>query len=299
MLLMDDLNVINDMNIFNVLSEAIQVLASCGCASPGLDAEVLLSACLKKDRTHFHIDREQPLTEKDLQEYRRCIERRSCGEPVAYIVGKKEFWSLPFEVNSHVLVPRPETEILVEEVLKVCSGMKTGNLIILEIGTGCGAISISLAHELKNAQIIATDISQEAIKVALRNAQINDVANQISFLSGNLFEPVSGKFDIIVSNPPYISKEEYDRLPTGVRDFEPELALLSGADGTAFHREIIKAGGIHLKPGGWSFIEIGAGQKDMVENMLNESSLYDNITFRADYAGIERVAIARRVTTGG
>jgi release factor glutamine methyltransferase len=299
MLLMDDLNVISEMNILNALNEAVHVLKSCRCASPGLDAEVLLSACLKKDRTRFHIDREQSLTENELQEFRRCIERRRSGEPVAYIVGKKEFWSLPFEVNKHVLVPRPETEILVEEVLTVCSGMKTGNLRILEIGTGCGAISVSLAHELKNAQIIATDISQEAIKVASRNAQINDVANQISFLWGNLFEPVSGKFDIIVSNPPYISKEEYDRLPTGVRDFEPESALLAGADGTAFHREIIKAGGIHLKPGGWSFMEIGAGQKEMVEYMLNESNLYDNIAFRDDYAGIERVAIARRVTTGG
>jgi len=298
-LFVDDLNVINNMNILNTLNEAIHVLASCGCASPGLDAEVLLSACLKKDRTHFHIDREQSLTENELQEFRRCIERRRSGEPVAYIVGRKEFWSLPFEVNKHVLVPRPETEILVEEVLKVCSGLKTGNLRILEIGTGCGAISVSLAYELKNAQIIATDISQEAIKVASKNAQINDVANQISFLSGNLFEPVSGKFDIIVSNPPYISKEEYDCLPSGVRDFEPELALLSGADGTSFHKKIIKAGGIYLKPGGWSFMEIGAGQKEMVEYMLNESNLYDSIAFRDDYAGIERVFVARRVLTGG
>jgi release factor glutamine methyltransferase len=156
-----------------------------------------------------------------------------------------------------------------------------------------------LAHELKNAQIIATDISQDAINIASRNAQINNAANQISFLSGNLFEPVSGKFDIIVSNPPYISREEYDRLPTGVRDFEPELALLSGADGTSFHREIIKAGSIYLKPGGWIFMEIGAGQRDRVEYMLNASNLYDNIAFRADYAGIERVSAARRVLTGG
>jgi release factor glutamine methyltransferase len=296
---MDDLNVINDMNISNALSEAIQVLKSCRSASPGLDAEVLLSACLKKDRTRFRIDHEQSLTENELQEFRRCIERRRSGEPVAYILGRKEFWSLPFEINKHVLVPRPETEILVEEALKVCSGMKTGNLRILEIGTGCGAISVSLAHELKNAKITATDISQEAIKVASRNAQINDVANQIFFLQGNLFEPVSGKFDIIVSNPPYISRDEYDRLPAEVRDFEPEAALLSGAHGTLFHGEIIKAGGNHLKPGGWSFMEIGAGQKDRVEYMLNESNLYDNIAFRDDYAGIKRVAIARRVTTGG
>lgn len=296
---MDGLNIISDMDIFNALTEAVHVLKGCGCATPRLDAEVLLSACLKEDRTRFHIDREQLLAEKDYQEFRRSIERRRCGEPVAYIVGSKEFWSLPFEVNSHVLIPRPETEILVEEVLKVCSGLKARNLRILEIGTGSGAISVSLAHELDNAQIVATDISQDAINIASRNAQINNVANQISFLSGNLFEPVSGKFDIIVSNPPYISKEEYDRLPTGVRDFEPELALLSGADGTSFHREIIKAGSIYLKPGSWIFIEIGAGQRDRVEYMLNASNLYDNIAFRADYAGIERVSVARRALTGG
>src|SRR5271157_2639427 len=210
----DNLDVISEMDISNTLNEAIHVLKSSGCATPRLDAEVLLSACLKMDRTRFHIDCKKPVTENDYQEFQRCIERRRRGEPVAYIVGKKEFWSLPFEVNSHVLIPRPETEILVEEVLKICSSMKRGNLRILEIGTGSGAISVSLAHELKNAQIIATDISQDAIQVADRNAQINNVANQISFLSGNLFEPVSGKFDIIVSNPPYISKEEYDRLPT-------------------------------------------------------------------------------------
>lgn len=296
---MDDLNVISEMNILNALNEAIRVLKDCGCATPRLDAEVILSACLNKDRTRFHIDREESLTRDDLQEFRRCIERRKAGEPVAYIVGRKEFWSLPFEVNNNVLIPRPETEILIEEVLKVCSSLKTKEIRILEIGTGCGAISVSLAHELKNAQITATDISQHAINVASKNAQINDVANQIFFLQGNLFEPVSGNFDIIVSNPPYISKEEYDRLPTGVRDFEPETALLSGADGTSFHRQIIKAGGIYLKAGGWSFMEIGAGQKEMVEFMLNESNLYDNIAFRDDYAGIKRVAIARRVTISG
>jgi release factor glutamine methyltransferase len=287
------------MNILNAFSEAIHVLKSSGCATPRLDAEVILSACLKMDRTRFHIDREQSLTENELQEFRRCIERRRYGEPVAYIVGKKEFWSLPFEVNSHVLIPRPETEILVEEVLKVCSGRKTENLRILEIGTGSGAISIALAHELKNAQIIATDISQDAINVALRNAQINNVASQIHFLLGNLFETVSGKFDIIVSNPPYISKEEYDCLPSGIRDFEPETALLAGADGILFHREIIKAGGVYLKAGGWTFMEMGDGQKELVEFMLNEFGLYDNIAFRNDYAGINRVAIATRVTTGG
>ncbi len=287
------------MNIRDALSEAIRVLKSAGSASPGLDVEVLLSSCLKKDRTSFYLHHEQQLTESELRHFRRSVERRGRGEPVAYIVGRKEFWSLPFEVNRHVLIPRPETEMLVEEVLKISSRLKEQNSKILEIGTGSGIIAVSLAHEIKNVQIVATDISQDAINVASRNAQINNVADQISFLRGHLFEPVSGKFDIIVSNPPYVSKEEYGRLPSGVRDFEPELALLAGTDGTSFHREIINAGGMHLKPGGWIFMEIGTGQKDIVEYMLNASSLYDNIVFRADYGGIERVSVARRVLTGG
>lgn len=294
-----DLDIISEMNILNALTEAIYILKTCGSATPRLDAEVLLSFCLKKDRTRFHLDREQWLTEDELQDFRQCVERRRCGEPVAYIVGRKEFWSLTFEVNSHVLIPRPETEILVEEVLKICSSLKAIGLRILEIGTGSGAIAVSLAHELPSSQIVATDISLDAINIASRNAQINNVADQISFLKGHLFEAVSGEFDIIVSNPPYVSREEYDLLPAGVRDFEPALALLSGADGMSFHRDIIKAGGIYLKPGGWIFMEIGAGQEDYIEYMLNASNLYDNIAFRADYAGIKRVSISRRVMAGG
>jgi len=290
---------IGTMDILNVLNQTVRALDLSGSTTSRLDAEVLLSACLKKDRTSLYTHPEHLLTEKDLEEFHHLVERRKLGEPVAYIVGKKEFWSLLFEVNRHILVPRPETEILVEEVLRVCSGIGGKNLKILEIGTGSGAISVSLASELREAQIIATDISQEAIAVAMRNAQNNGVENRISFLSGNLFHPVSGKFDIVVSNPPYISQEEYEQLPLDVRGFEPKSALLSGADGTAFHRKIIKGAPVYLKVGGWLLMEIGSGQKDQVEFILKESNLYDNIIFRADYAGIERVSIARRVMKSG
>lgn len=287
------------MNIMTVLKEAVTSLEGCCLANPRLDAEVLLSSLLKKERTRLYSHPEETLTEKEFGEFQLWIERRKRGEPVAYIVGHKEFWSLPFEVNRHVLVPRPETEILVEEVLKVSPGQKGGNFKILEIGTGCGAICVALASELREAHITATDMSQEAIAVALKNAQNNGVENQISFLSGNLFQPVSGKFDVIVSNPPYISHEEYNHLPLEVRGFEPKSALLAGTDGTEFHREIIREGSLYLKTGGWLFMEIGAGQKNIVENMLNESNLYDNIYFRLDYAGVSRVSVARRVIAGG
>lgn len=287
------------MDIASVLKKSVSALENQGLPTPRLDAEVLLSALLKKRRTDLYSHPGDRLTEKEYGDFRSWIERRKHGEPVAYIVGKKEFWSLPFEVSSHVLIPRPETEILVEEVLKVCAGGGVKNPRILEIGTGCGAISVSLASELKEAYIVATDISREAIAVAMKNARNNGVGNQISFLIGDLFQPVSGKFDIIVSNPPYISEEEYDHLPSEVREFEPKSALLAGTVGTEFHRAIIREGVFYLETGGSLLMEMGAGQKDRIENMLKESDLYDNIAFRADYASINRVSIARRIVAGG
>jgi release factor glutamine methyltransferase len=287
------------MDIASVLNKAVTSLENQGIATPRLDAEVLLCVLIKKERTIFYSHPGEKLTEKENKIYQQLIERRKHGEPVAYIVGKREFWSLPFEVSRHVLIPRPETEIIVEEVLKICEGGKVKNPKILEIGTGCGAISVSLASELKEAHIVATDISREAIAVAMKNAYNNGVENQIAFLIGDLFQPVSGKFDIIVSNPPYISEEEYDHLPSEVREFEPKSALLAGTDGTEIHSAIIREGILYLEMGGSLIMEMGAGQKDRIENMLKESHLYDNITFRADYAGINRVSIARRIVTGG
>ncbi|GAI58991.1 unnamed protein product, partial [marine sediment metagenome] len=233
-----------------------------------LDAEVLLSTYLNTDRSGLYVNIERLLTDEELNGFLSWVKRRQKGEPVAYITGRKEFWSLNFEVNSKVLVPRPETELLVEEVLKACSYMGERDIDILEIGTGSGAISVAIASDLKNVSIVATDISAEAIEVARRNAKKNGAAGKISFLYGNLFEPVSGKFDIIVSNPPYISEEEFENLPVEVRDFEPKKALLAGPDGTEFHYDLIRKGSRYLKYGGWFFIEIGAGQKNTVEGML-------------------------------
>jgi len=281
-------------NVLKVLNRTALNFKKRGFSSSRLDAEVLLSTYLNTDCSGLYVNIERLLTDEELKGFLGWVERRQKGEPVAYITGRKEFWSLTFEVNSKVLVPRPETELLVEEVLKVCSYMGDRNIDILEIGTGSGAISVAIASDLKNVSIIATDISEEAIKVTRRNAEKNGVAGKISFLHGNLFEPVSGKFDIIVSNPPYISEEEFERLPVEVRDFEPKEALLAGPEGTEFHYNLIRKGSCYLKYGGWLFMEIGAGHKDMVEDMLRKDKTYDSVSFRIDYAGIERIAMARR-----
>lgn len=285
------------LNILKVLNRITLDFKNEGLASPRLDAEVLLANYLKTDRSGLYTNFERLITDEELNGILSWVERRQKGESVAYIVGKKEFWSLIFQVNSTVLVPRPETELLVEEVLKTCSSLDDRDISILEVGTGSGAISVAIASELKRIRVVATDVSAEVIKLAGKNAENNGVADKISFLCGSLFEPVSGKFDIIVSNPPYISEEEFDRLPLEVRDFEPKEALIAGPEGTEFHYNLIVEGSRYLKFGGWLCMEMGAGQKAVVESMFRENKTYDNVSFRADYAGIDRVVMAQKAVS--
>jgi len=281
-------------SILNILKETESQFKNRGIASPRLDAEVLFSYYLSKDRSFLYTNQEYVLTDEELREFGRGVVRRLKGEPVAYITGRKEFWSLEFEVNNTVLIPRPETEILVEEILRLSGQRKPLNGKILEIGTGSGAISVALASELKKYQVFATDISIDAIRVAKRNARRNGVGKMIFFFCGNLFEPLSSKFDFIVSNPPYITENEFQYLPVEVREFEPKEALIAGPKGIEFHRELIRGGGTYLKRGGWLVLEIGHEQSRPIERMLRETQNYDYISFQTDYAGTERIAAARR-----
>jgi release factor glutamine methyltransferase len=280
-------------DIRTILLQTTRDLTACGSPSSRLDAEVLLMHFLRTDRLQLCAHPERNLTEGEAAGFARWVERRRRGEPVAYIVGEKEFWSLILQVNHEVLIPRPETECLIEEVLERY-GREAGGLRIIDIGTGSGAIGIALAREMPAARVVATDISRGALEVAGRNAVIHGVAGRVEFLHGDLFASASGTFDLIVSNPPYIPDEDYLRLPAGIREFEPRQALIAGPDGTAFHREIIRGGTRRLKAGGWIFLEIGEGQKELVEALFREEGIYDTIRFRRDYGGIERVAVAGR-----
>ncbi len=280
-------------DIRTILLQTTRDLTVCGSPSPRLDAEVLLMRFLKTDRLQLLTHPERSLTEEEAAGFARWVERRRRGEPIAYIVGEKEFWSLIFHVNHAVLIPRPETECLIEAILECC-GREAGDLRIIDIGTGSGAIGIALAREMPAARVVATEISREALEVASRNAVIHGVADRIEFLHGDLYASAFGAFDLIVSNPPYIPDDLYPRLPAGIREFEPRQALIAGPDGTAFHRKIIRGGAHHLKEGGRIFLEIGEGQKELVEALFREEGFYDTIRFRKDYGGVERVAAARR-----
>ncbi|MDD5723552.1 MAG: peptide chain release factor N(5)-glutamine methyltransferase [Syntrophales bacterium] len=278
------------MNCSQLLEETESGFCTEGVSTPGLDAQVLLAHCIGRDRQFLYAYPEKELSSAEVKRFRSLVARRMQGEPVAYVTGEKEFWSLAFEVTPDVLIPRPDTEILVEEVLKLFGREEVR---ILEIGTGSGAISVALASQREQVSITATDCSLEALAVAGRNALNNNVSEKISFLCGDLFHPAVGTFDIIVSNPPYISEKEFNLLAPEVREYEPRRALVVGPDGTEFHRRLAQGARQFLAEAGWLAMELGAGQRNALEKILHEND-YCDITFRRDYAGIDRVVLARK-----
>jgi release factor glutamine methyltransferase len=283
------------MTIGDCIHRAARNFGERGLASPRLDAEVILAHILKVDRLYLYRNPEKSLTQETVSAFQSLTARRLQGEPVAYLTNQKEFWSLIFEVNEQVLIPRPDTECLVEEVLKVYTSTANGDLRILDLGTGSGAVGVALAWELRHAHVVATDISPGALNVAQRNAGRHGVEQRMTFLAGDLFAPLSEKFDIIVSNPPYISTTEFETLPPDVRGYEPAAALLAGPEGMVFHERIIAGCGEYLKEGGWLFLEIGPEQRQRVEAMLAAAATFKASHFRRDDAGMDRVAAAKRI----
>jgi release factor glutamine methyltransferase len=286
------------MIVHDILNESIKALDAAEIPSARLDAEVLLSFCLGCDRLEFYKNPDMIIGETQIAVFRNLIARRLQWEPVAYITGRKEFWSFTLEVNNSVLIPRPDTEIIVEETINICRKIDSSEIKILDIGTGSGAIAIALASEITVAKIVATDISLEALNMAQKNAAALGLKEKIDFRSGDLFEPVNGFFDIIVSNPPYIAAEEYEKLPAGVKNYEPREALLAGKSGLEFYEKLIYQTAGFLQKNGWLLLEIGAKQEAGVRGIMEAAGFYDNIEMRRDYAGLPRVIKARRKVSG-
>ena len=269
-----------------------------GLPTPRLDAEVLLAETLGVDRVDLYVRFDQPLHPEELARFKKRIQRRLKREPVAYIIGKREFWSLSFKVTPDVLIPRPETEVLVAEALKVLSQQEKtrGQVLILEIGTGSGAVSVALAKELPMASLIATDLSRKALVIAGENAHQHGVERQIQFLYGDLFDVLEkeAKFDLILTNPPYIPRDQLPSLIPEVRDFEPRIALEGGIDGLGFFRRALPKVAGFLNPGGWFLSEIGTGQDQEVRRIAEENPDLDSLDFVNDLAGLKRVFKARK-----
>lgn len=286
------------MTIQEILREAAKALEAADIPSARLDAEVLLSSCLGCERLNFYKNPDKTVSQMQLGAFRNLIARRLQWEPVAYITGRKEFWSFTLEVNSSVLIPRPDTEILVEEAVDICHNFTSIPVRILDIGTGSGAIALALASEIDDAKVMATDISAAALALAQKNAAALGLKERIDFRQGNLFEPVDGLFDLIVSNPPYIALMEYEELPVSVKAFEPREALLSGESGLEFYEKLIHSAPAYLKKNGWLLLEIGAKQEKGIRIILKASGFYKSIKMLRDYAGLPRVIKARRKVSG-
>ena len=263
-------------------------------------AGVLLCHALGIDRTHLLTRSEEQIIDLNYESYLRLVERRAAGEPVQYITGHQEFFGLDFNVTNEVLIPRPETEFLVERVIALAIEFPgEPNPLIADIGTGSGCIAISLATRLPHARLIATDISSGALEVARANAGRHGVQDRIQFIEGDALEPLSrigleGAVDVLASNPPYVEEATSTLVQREVREWEPHNALFSGADGLDFYRRLLPDAPRYLKPGGFVVLEIGYSQLDSIAAMIAGSAL-ELVDATPDLQGIPRAICIRRV----
>jgi release factor glutamine methyltransferase len=283
--------------ILKIIQWTTQFFSSKGILQPRADAEVLLAHVLGLERIQLYLNYDQPLKSAELAAYRQAIQRRAAREPVQYIIGHQEFWSMELEVSPAVLIPRPETEVLVERALAVLAQRAGEAPLILDVGTGSGAIAIALAQEIPTLRAIASDVSPAALAVARRNAVRHGVAERIHLVAMDVFGGLAvarTRFDLIVSNPPYIATSELRGLAPEVARAEPCTALLGGPQGLTLIHGILESAWGMLKSGAFLLMEIGHTQAAALAAELEHSPHYHEINFTNDYAGIARVLEARQ-----
>ncbi len=278
------------LTVLEAITKSTEYLQSKGIESARLNAEMMLAHILKCKRLQLYLLFDRPLSEEEISVYREFLKRRSMNEPLQYILGTVEFYGLEFLVDKSVLIPRPETELLVETVIEFCK--KRNNVSILDVGTGSGNIAISIAKHIPYAEITAIDSSAEAIKLGKENEIQNDLKDRIIFGVIDIFDLNSElrlkEYDVIVSNPPYISEHEFGTLAPELRVYEPKSALTDYSDGYNFYRRIISCTNSLLKKGGQVFFELGAGQSEKVKQMLLDKN-FSELKIKTDYLNIERV----------
>ncbi len=298
------------VTVRHALSEAVRIFSSAGPASnldePVFEAEMLLSQVLSIDRWKLRIYPERRLTSQEYETFTDYVTRRFSGEPFAYIVGTREFWSRRFIVNPYTLIPRPETELIVEKALALVTeqalpaSFSHEPLNILDVGTGSGILAITLALEIPGSSVIATDISLPALETTKKNLHLHglaarDAASRISLINADWLSCFREQpmFDLVVSNPPYIGRDEVELMSHDVTRYEPHEALFSGQDGTDALRILIETVASVLKPGGWFLCEIGFRQGPAVLEIARSTGKFDRTAIKKDISGLERMLAAR------
>jgi release factor glutamine methyltransferase len=283
-------------SIKRVLAWASDDFRRRGNSSARLDAELLLGEALSLDRIKLIMEAERVLDEGELSRYRALIKRRRSGEPIAYILGRREFFALPFRVDRRVLIPRPDTEVLVETALE---GTRPRHLYgrMLDVCTGSGCVAIAFAKDRPTWRVTAVDLSPDAATLARENVRRAGVVHNVGVLEGDLFAPLpeAAKFELITANPPYIPSADIPGLMVDVRDFEPRLALDGGADGLTIIRRLLAEAPRYLTPGGLLAMEVGFDQAPLVSTLFEESGFVEVVRAK-DLAGVERVVSGRRGT---
>ena len=280
------------MNIQTVLNQASQILDNSSNTLSKLDSEILLSEVINKNRQYLILNSNEELKKENIKSFNYLVKRRKKGEPIAYLINRKEFWKQNFYINQNVLIPRPDTELLVEETLKLFN--VNSKLNMLDIGTGSGCILLSILKERRNFFGTGIDISKKAINVARFNAKMHQLSNRVKFYNSDVDKFLIGKYDLILSNPPYIRQQDLKYLEIDVKDFEPKLALDGGKDGFSKITKVISKTAMLLKRNGRFILEIGFGQKNRILNILKQNNFFINKVLK-DYGKNDRCVISTKI----
>ena len=280
------------MNIEKVLNIGASILRENQIINPQLDSEILLSESIKKDKKHIILNPKEILKSEYLNNFNNLIERRVRGEPIAYLINKKDFWKNEFYVDKNVLIPRPDTELIIDQVLKIYPN--NSQLQVLDIGTGSGCILLSILKERANFYGTGIDISKKSINVSKYNAKMLKLINRVKFYNSDVDNFKIGKYDLIVSNPPYIELSSIKYLEKNVANFEPKLALNGGSDGFSKIRKVISKSAILIQKNGKLILEIGFNQKNKVKEILKKKGFYINKVLK-DYGKNDRCIISTKI----
>jgi len=281
------------MQLKHALASAVERLEAAEVGSPRMNAEVLLMFVLGVHRAYLYAHPERELTPEEEARYDEALAQRATGMPSQYIIGHQEFWGLDFVVSPAVLIPRPETEHLVETVLELACDLPRPKIV--DVGTGSGCIALALAHELKHAEVYAVDVSSAALEIASANAARLQLDGRVRFVQSDVLKAlaVHHDFDFIASNPPYVGFGEADKVQKSVRDFEPRMAVFAGERGLDVIAPLVQQAHKALKPGGWLAVEIGYSMRDAVLNLLHPT-MWEDVRVVPDLQGIPRVVAARK-----
>tara|TARA_B100000959_G_scaffold269571_1_gene315490 strand:+ start:871 stop:1746 length:876 start_codon:yes stop_codon:yes gene_type:complete len=278
---------------------ASKILSANDIPAPYAEAEYLLAHALKCDKKEVIVNHDRVFLDNEADLFKELIDRRLKREPSQHIIGEEEFWGLSFKVTKDVLIPRPETQLLVKESLKEAKNFSP-EVNVIDLCTGSGCIAVCMAVELPESKVYAIDLSDKALAVARENAKKHGVDKRITFLEGDLLNPLEplglkGKIDLFLSNPPYVSKKMMEELQPEIELYEPMLAVFGGEDGFDYYRRIIPEAAEYLKPGGHLILEIGYGQEDGTVSLIEEATVYKEIEVKKDFAEIDRVVKAQRM----